>query len=220
MKRQKKSVVVIGAGGHAKVVLSALIEGGVPVGGLLDDDQRTWGRAILGVRVLGSTSLAEGMPGRPAVLAVGNNAVRKALARRLHDLAWVTVVHPKAYVHSTARLGCGSVVFSGAVIQPDAIIGEHCIVNTGATIDHDCVLGDYAHIAPGVNLAGNVRIGEGVLFGIGGAAAPGVSIGDWATIGAGGVVTGDLPAKTVAAGIPARAIRGRKRGRTESGSSC
>jgi sugar O-acyltransferase (sialic acid O-acetyltransferase NeuD family) len=200
-----KSVIVVGAGGHAKVVVATLREAGFTVAGLFDDDARKLGQRVLDVPVRGV--LADLVALKPAnlVIAIGNNVVRRQIAGRLGKSNWVTVIHPRACVHKSAKLGPGTVVFAGAVIQPDAQLGAHCIVNTAATIDHDCRLGDFVHVAPGGHLGGNVTVGDGVLLGIGSGAIPGVQIGEWTTVGAGGVVTRDLPSGCVAVGVPAKA---------------
>jgi len=196
-------VLVVGAGGHAKVVLATLSAAHETVEGLLDSQPSRWGTSFLGYSVLGGLDQLE-RPGIRAILAIGNNQVRQTLSERYTAVDWVSAVHPQAVVHSSVQLGRGSVVFAGAVVQPDTSIGRHVIVNTAATVDHDCVLEDYVHVAPGTHLAGQVRIEQGAFLGIGSVAAPGIRVGAWATVGAGGVVVRDLPARSVAVGIPAR----------------
>lgn len=197
-------VAVIGGGGHAKVVLACLRELALPVSAVFDDDSRLWGGELLGVPITGPIRAAVGDGGTAAVLALGDNATRRDLARRL-DLRWITAVHPRAFVDPAAELGTGTVVCAGAVVQPGAEIGAHAIVNTGASVDHDCRVGDFVHLAPGVRLAGRVTVGDGTLVGIGSTAIPGVSIGEWSVVGAGASVVGDLPARVTAVGCPARA---------------
>ena len=194
-------VVVIGAGGHAKVLISTLTACGVPVGAVVDDDDTKWGMDAQGTRV----GRIERELGGRGIVGIGDNAQRREMARTL-SLEWQTVVHPSAYVHPSAKLGRGTVVFAGAVVQPDAVIGDHVIVNTGATVDHDCVVDDYAHLAPGVHLAGSVHVGEGAFLGIGSVVSPGVKIGRWATVGAGAVAIRDVADGVVAVGVPARAL--------------
>ncbi len=199
---KQEGVVVIGAGGHAKVLISTLIACGSPIAAVCDDDDREWGRDVQGTRV----SRLEPDRGGRAVIGIGDNARRMEIARTM-DFEWEIVVHPSACVHASATLGPGTVVFAGAVVQPDVVIGEHVIVNTGATIDHDCIVGDYAHIAPGVHLAGSVEVGEGALLGIGSAVIPGVKIGRWSTLGAGGVAIRDIADGIVAVGVPAKELK-------------
>ncbi len=195
---------VIGAGGHAKVVLATAMELGMEVAGVLDDDPSKWGTMLLGIRVLGPLSLLQ-QEGEPwAVLAIGDNATRKRLDQKIKGVRWATLVHPKAYVHPTVTLGEGTVVFAGAFIQPMARVGRHAIVNTGAIVEHDCEVGDFAHLAPGVRLAGGVKVGNECLVGIGTSAVPLIHIGDRSIIGAGSVVVRDIPPGVVAYGIPAQ----------------
>ena len=200
-------IYVIGAGGHAKVVISTLQAAGHKVAAVFDDDKRKWGAVLLGIPVQGPLTQLKHLNHAKAVIGIGNNAIRRDVARRFEALDWVTAVHPKAEVHTSVHLGPGTVVFAGAVVQPNSIIGAHSIVNSGATIDHDCRIGEYVHVAPGVHVAGDVQLAEGVFLGIGSAVTPGVRIASWTTVGAGGVVIRDLPAGVVAVGVPARDIK-------------
>lgn len=200
-------VYVFGAGGHAKVVVAVLQEMGATVQGLFDDNPATWGNELLGARVLGPVSEASAMKDEAGVIAVGDNLARLSLARQLRGWQWITAVHPKAIVHSTAQIGPGTVVFAGAIIQPYAKIGAHCIINTAATVDHDCILEDFVHRAPGVHLGGNVFLREGAMLGVGCVVIPGRQIGEWSIVGAGSAVISDIPGRFVASGAPARLKR-------------
>jgi sugar O-acyltransferase (sialic acid O-acetyltransferase NeuD family) len=198
-----QAISILGAGGHAAVVISTLLACGVRIDGVYDDDASLIGTFVLGVPVLDTIkSLPDDFSG-PAIIAVGNNKVRCALAKRFPQCEWMTAVHPRAYVHESVVLGAGCVVFAGGVVQPRAKLGDHVIVNTGATVDHDCRIGDFAHVAPGCHLAGNVALGTGVFMGIGSVVIQGVRISEWTTVGAGGVVIRDLPAGITAVGVPA-----------------
>lgn len=196
-------VVVIGAGGHAKVVIATLQAAGHDVQAVFDDDASRWGQEILGIAIEGPIRRLEGGDGRPAVLAIGDNDLRRKLAANL-NLRWLSVVHPAATVHESVELNPGAVVFAGAVVQPDAVIGCHAIVNTGASVDHDGRIGDFVHIGPGARLAGEVRLDEGVFVGAGAVVIPGVTVRRGSVVGAGSTVLGDVPEKAVAVGSPAR----------------
>jgi sugar O-acyltransferase (sialic acid O-acetyltransferase NeuD family) len=200
-------VTVIGAGGHAKVVISTLLAAGFDPVQVLDDDASRWGTSLLGVPISGPIAAAAELGERRAVVAIGSNLIRERIASALDGLHWLTAVHPHACVDPSAELGPGTVIFAGAVIQPDARIGEHVILNTAATIDHDCEVGAYAHLAPGVHLAGGVKVGRGSFLGIGSVAIPGCSIGAGCTVGAGAVIIRDLPDHVTAVGVPARPVR-------------
>ena len=198
---------MIGAGGHAKVVIATLRAAGAEVDAVLDDDDRKWEAELLGVPVRGPVAVLGGGRWGRAILAIGDNRIRRRLAAELgalEGLEWARAVHPSAVVHASVELAPGTVVFAGAVVQPDVRIGGHAIVNTGATVDHDCRVGDFVHVAPGSHLAGSVVVGEGALLGIGSAFMPGVRIGAWATVAAGGVVVGDVEAGATVKGVPAR----------------
>jgi sugar O-acyltransferase (sialic acid O-acetyltransferase NeuD family) len=200
--RGKEEIVVIGAGGHAKVLITTLTARGFSIAAVFDDDDTKWGVDAQGTRV----SRIDRERGGNGIIGIGDNAQRREMARAL-SFEWRTVVHPSAFVHPSAKLGRGTVVFAGAVVQPDAVIGDHVIVNTGATVDHDCVVGDYAHLAPGVHLAGSVQVGEGAFLGIGSVVIPGVRIGHWSTLGAGAAAIRDVADGVVAVGVPARALK-------------
>jgi len=207
MRKSPGPIALIGAGGHAKVMISTLQALGQTVGMVFDDDQRKWQTTLLGVGVRGPIAAVAETDYRAAIITVGDNAVRERLSGELKNLEWLTAIHPQAYVDPSAQIAEGSVVFAGAVIQPDVIIGSHVIVNTGATVDHDCVLGDYVHLAPGTCLAGGVHIGRGSFLGTGAVVIPYRRVGDWATIGAGAVVVKDIAHHVTAVGVPARPIK-------------
>lgn len=209
MRIEPGEIVVVGAGGHAKVVLSTLDAAGTPARAVFDDDPNKQGQRLLGVPIAGPLAELEARGDLVGVIAVGDNRARVAIARRL-PLDWRTAVHPTAWVHPSVVLGAGTVVFAGAVVQPDTRIGHHAIVNTGATLDHDCELEDFVHVAPGVHLAGDVTLGEGAFLGIGSRVIPGRTVGAWSVVGAGATVIRDLSPGATAVGTPARTVeRGR-----------
>jgi sugar O-acyltransferase (sialic acid O-acetyltransferase NeuD family) len=200
-------ILILGAGGHAKVVADILRCQGLRVAGFLDDDPQTWGTTRLGLSVLGAiASFADYQPDG-LVLGIGANQVRGQLVERLGPAVqalWCNAIHPRATVTASVRLGRGVVIVAGAVVNPDTVLGDHVIINTGATVDHDCVIGDYVHIAPGVHVCGGVQIGSYAFIGVGAALTPGRRVGAQATVGAGAVVVRDVPPGVTAKGIPAR----------------
>jgi|SRR5579872_405365 len=202
--QEKSNIIILGAGGHAKVVLSSILAMGYAIEGLLDDDSRLWNKKILGYPVLGPITQLNGKPGQSAVMGIGDNVIRKKIVLGYPDVNWQTIIHPTVLKDPSAKIGKGTVIFAGVIIQPDVLVGEHCIINTGATIDHDCILEDYAHLGPGVNLAGGVQIGEGSTMGINSSVIPYKNVGAWSTIGGGSIVVNHLPSHIVALGIPAK----------------
>jgi sugar O-acyltransferase (sialic acid O-acetyltransferase NeuD family) len=195
--------VIVGAGGHAKVVMDALIASGTARDtiSVRDGDPAREGTEVAGFRIA-CPELPDGT--REALhIAIGSNAARAMLHERAAQSAFVTVVHPSASVADSAMLGAGSFVGAGAVIGPEAVIGKSVIVNHGAVIDHDCAVGDFSHVAPNATLGGGVTVGARVLIGSGAVLLPGVSVGDGATVGAGAVVLGDIGEGETWAGNPA-----------------
>jgi sugar O-acyltransferase (sialic acid O-acetyltransferase NeuD family) len=201
-------VAVVGAGGHGKMVVATLQAAGLAIAGVFDDDATKHGTFLLGVQVEGTLTKLIHSDCQYAVIGVGDNRTRMQLVERLqnHKMEWISVVHPLAYVHPSAKLGKGTVVFAGAIIQPDAVVGSHSIINTGATVDHDCQVDDFVHLAPGTNLAGKVRIHAGAFIGIGTAIIPGLCVGEWAVVGAGAAVIRDVPAGAIEVGVPAKGL--------------
>jgi sugar O-acyltransferase (sialic acid O-acetyltransferase NeuD family) len=200
-------LLIVGAGGHAKVVADILLSQGANIIGFLDDDPSTWGGTRLGLPVLGGIDSYAGYSPDGLVMGVGSNMARKQVVERLGGEAgglWRNAIHPKATVANSVRLGVGIVVAARAVVNPDSVLGDHVIINTGAIVDHDCTIGTYAHIAPGARLAGGVRVGEGTLIGIGASVIPLRALGGWAIVGAGAVVIDDIPDGVTAKGVPAR----------------
>lgn len=206
MPAAKPAVAVLGGGGQGKMVVSTLLAAGRKVKGVYDDDRSLWGRSVLGARVRGPLSEFLSAPNGPALLALGDNRLRKKIDQENSKIEWTTAVHPKAVIDPTARLAPGCVVFAGAVIQPDAWIGRHAIINTGATVDHDCRIGDFSHLAPGTHLCGQVVVEEGALMGVGSVAIPLMRVGAWSTVGAGAVVLGAVAPGQRVAGNPAKPL--------------
>jgi sugar O-acyltransferase (sialic acid O-acetyltransferase NeuD family) len=204
-------VLIVGAGGHAKVVIATLQAAGRTVCAVVDDDTALAGTSILGVRIVGCVDSAKEYRESEAIVAIGDNHTRRAVVDRL-GLRWTTAIHPSAVVHPSAKVGPGTVVFAGAVVQPGARIGSHAIMNTAATVDHDCVVGDFVHLAPGTHLGGNVTIGEGSFHGVGAVVLPNLKIGEWSVLGGGAVAVRSVPAGESVIGIPARPL-GRVPGR-------
>jgi len=208
MDEFKNGVYILGAGGHAKVIASTLQEAGIPVTAFLDDDPAKEGKIIAGVKVIGGLDVIVSKGTVNAIIAIGDNRTRLETAIRFQPYCrWITAIHPRAIIHKSVRIEEGTVVFAGAVIQPDTRIGQHVIVNTGVTIDHDSDIGDFVHIGPGTHIAGNVTVQEGCLLGVGVAVIPGQQVGQWSVLGANATVVTDIPARTLAVGVPAKVIK-------------
>lgn len=197
-------LLVIGAGGHAKVVIDAAVASGWEVAGVV-------GRPGDGTEILGRmiSHDAGGVDADAFIVAIGRNSVRQRYydSYRELGLAPATVIHPSAIVSEAADIGVGTFIGAGAIVNVDAFVGENVILNTACVVDHDCFIGDHSLIGPTASLCGEVTIGMGVMFGAGANAIPGTTVGAWSVCGAGTVVVDDLAPGMVYVGVPARAIR-------------
>jgi UDP-perosamine 4-acetyltransferase len=205
-------VLLIGAGGHARVCLEALLDDPAQtVIGAVSRDGR--GAADLGVPMLGTDealpTTAQRLGIQRAFVAIGDNTARAAVAARwaATGLPLASAISRFALPSRSAVLEQGVALLPGAVVNAATVIGEGTIVNTNASIDHDCRVGRFAHIAPGTAIGGDVVIGDGVFIGLGARVLPGVTIGAGAIVGAGAVVVHDVPAGALVVGCPARFVR-------------
>jgi sugar O-acyltransferase (sialic acid O-acetyltransferase NeuD family) len=199
--------LIIGAGGHGKVVAdTALSLGWTNVAFL--DDRASMLEAPLGLPLVGTLADLSGKRREfsRVVVALGDARLRLEWTARCVQSGFevVSIVHPMAYVSKFASIGPGCVAFAQSAINADAKIGASCIVNTGATIDHDCLVGDGVHICPGAHLAGSVRVGDRSWIGIAATIRQGISVGRDATVGAGSVVVADVADGSTVLGVPAR----------------
>lgn len=209
------SIVVWGAGGHARVVAEILRLRGWSIVGFLDDvDPGRRGALFLEARVLGgreqlTTLRRDGV--RCAIVAIGDNAARLEAATALRGLGFdlPAAVHPSAVVASTAQVGAGCVVAPNAVVGSASVVGRDVIVNTAATVDHNCVIEDGVHLAPGAHLGGWVTVCNLTFVGLGASVVDRVHIGARSVVGAGSLVLHDVPPDVVAYGSPCRVIRPR-----------
>ncbi len=207
-------IVVVGGGGHAKVVISILRKlKGYRILGYTDLKDNG---AVAGVPYLGSdrelTALAVASRKLHAVLALGQVGLGKPrfeLWTRLHSLAlsFPLIVSPDAIVNEGVSGGEGAVVMDGAVINSGAIIGRGAIVNTNSTIEHDVVLADWVHVAPGATISGGVTVGRFSMIGAGATVIEGIKIAAGCIVGAGATVVHDLKERGVYVGSPARRIK-------------
>jgi sugar O-acyltransferase (sialic acid O-acetyltransferase NeuD family) len=195
-------LILIGAGGHAKVVLETALSSSVDVIGFLDDNAQA---RLFSVPYLGTLEDLSSLHNINGIIAIGLNRIRRTLVQRCaNQQKWLTIIHPNVIRSTTSSLGGGTVVFAGVIVQADAIVGNHVILNTGCQVDHDVHIGNFCHVAPGAILTGGVVLEEGAFVGAGAVVLPGVRIGAWSTVGAGSVATKDVPPGAVFVGAPAR----------------
>ncbi len=195
-------LIILGAGGHSKVVADIALKNGY-TDILFADDGKVG--SCLGFPVLGNGYwMAEMNDGHTDfIIAVGDHRIRQRLVAQ-YDLPWVTLVHPSAKVGVYTSIGAGTVVMANAVINPGATIGNHCIINSGAVVEHDNTIGNFVHISPLAALGGTVSIGDGTHVGIGAAVSNNVSICEECIIGTGAAVVKDITQRGVYVGVPAK----------------
>ncbi len=207
----KVPVLIVGGGGHAKVLIEALRLRSERILGILEADPAMVGTEVLGVRVIGDDGELAIHPAASILLVNAIGSVNRPTARsavfmkfKEKGYSFATVIHPSAVVASDAILGEGAQIMAGAVIQPGSRIGRNTIVNTNASVDHDCLIGDHVHLSPGVTLSGGVRVGDSVHVGTGATVIQGVTIGRNSLVGAGSVVVSSVPENAEFVGVPAR----------------
>lgn len=198
-------LIIIGAGGHGKVIADNAVKNGYTDICFVDDNMTG---ECLGFPIVGKCCDLENLSNDKTyfVIGIGNNEVRKQIAQKF-DINWATIVHPSAQIATNVSVGKGSVVMAGAVINADASVGEHCIINTGVIIEHDNVIEDYVHISPNAALGGTVRIGTGTHIGIGATVINNTHVCCNCTVGAGAVVVRDIKTSGTYVGVPAEEIK-------------
>lgn len=210
----KKKILLIGAGGHSKVVLDAINRGFYDVVGFLQNDPSAIGNIVCDVPVIGQDIdikkfREQGITHAIVALGhLGNWQLRDKLFSILLDAGFepAIIIHPSAVVSTYAKIGMGTVILAGAIVNPGAIIGENCIINTGAIIEHDVSVGNNVHIAPRVVIAGATTVGDNSFIGIGSTVIQGISIGKECIIGAGSVVLSKIEDNSKVYGVPAQMI--------------
>jgi len=207
---QGRSIVVVGAGGHAKVVVECLRLAGWNVVGCTDSDPSP--RFCAGVPVIGnddklSKLFAEGV--KHALCAIGDNHIREKMGDELLALGFEVpaVCGPGAIISPSVRIGSGAMILPAAVVNAETALGDFAIVNTNSSIDHDCTVGRAAHIGPGSVLAGSVHVENRAFIATGCVVIPGRKVGPDTVVGAGSVVVDDLGGGVIAYGSPARVRR-------------
>lgn len=186
-------LIIIGAGGHGKVIADNALKNGYTDICFVDDHANG---ECMGFPIIGtSANIVEFNDGNTDfVIGIGDNTTRKNIAEK-YNVNWVTLIHPSAQIATNVSIGEGTVVMAGVVINPCTNIGKHCIINTSAVVEHDNVIGDYVHISPGVTLSGIVSVGEKTWIGTGTSVINNVTICKEVIIGVGSVVIRNIYTK-------------------------
>lgn len=201
-----KNVVIVGAGGHAKVIADIVKKSGDNLLGFLDDSKES-GTEVFDAFVLGTIDSYKEYSNAALIIAIGDNYARERVAQKLEDAYFYTAIHPTAVIAEGVAIGQGTCVMANAVINPDATVGVHCIINTASVVEHDNVIGDFCHISPAAALAGTVTIGKRTHIGIGAKVKNNVCVCDDAIVGAGAVVVKPITEAGTYIGVPARKVK-------------
>ncbi len=194
---------IIGAGGHAKVIIDIIEQTASQIDGVwVENNVDQYFMSY----PLGELSEFKKMANDSFIIAIGNNAARKRVSSELRVTS-SRALHSTSVIANSAAIGVGSVCMANSTVNSDTVIGDHVIINTNASVDHDCKIANFVHLSPQVGIAGNVEIGEGTHVGIGANVIQGVKIGQWATIGAGAVIIKDVPDFAVVVGNPGKIIK-------------
>jgi sugar O-acyltransferase (sialic acid O-acetyltransferase NeuD family) len=208
----RKSLIIIGAGGHAKVVAEAARLAGWSVLGFVDEINDVSGqRDFFGANLWANTAAAIAANGEPAdwFVAIGNNVARaqKILQMQESGMSLATIIHPTAVVSKHSRVGQASFVAALAHLGPDSVVGDGVIVNTSASVDHDCIVENFAHLSPRCVLGGHAYIGSRAWVGMGAVVRDRARIGADCVVGAASLVLHEAAAGEVVVGIPAKPAR-------------
>lgn len=199
---------IIGAGGHARIVLDLARACGHTVAGFIEPNDGAASPGFLGgLPVLVGVGSLQDLNVPPVAVAIGDNRIRREINAEATDIGAnaETLVHPAALREGSASIETGAQVCIGAIVCAAAEVGPGAIINSGAIVEHECRVGAFAHVCPGARLAGRVTVGEGAMVGLGACVIQGVTIGEDAVVGAGAVVLEDVPAGATVVGVPARA---------------
>ena len=197
----RSKLIIIGAGGHGKVVADIAALTGYKEIEFLNDTANN------SLPIVGTVAeYPRFLNSHDFIVAIGNNAIRQQITQRLlNDHATIaTLIHPAAVIGSGVTIGNGTVVMAGAVINADATVGMGSIINTGSSVDHDCTVGDFVHVSVGSHLAGTVTVGDRTMIGAGAVVINNRSICADCMIGAGAVVVCDITESGTYIGVPAR----------------
>ncbi len=206
-------VIIIGAGGHAKVLIDALRLQSVVILGIVDADPEKKGQELMGVKVIGNDEEVMKYSPQQVRLVNGIGTVRVSpLRRQIFELfkkkgyEFENVIHPASIIAGDVEMLEGVQIMAGAIVQTGSRIGVNTIINTRASVDHDCQLGNHTHISPGALLSGGVVVGEEAHIGTGAVIIQGVRIGSNSLVAAGAVVTRNVQNDVTVAGLPAREL--------------
>ena len=220
MKKKLKNILIVGAGGHAKVVIDIIkCEGKYNIIGIIDNKFSKKDN-FLNYKILGNEDeipeIIDEFKVHGCVVAIGDNFVRSVVVKKIENqsskIQFINCIHPSSCIAFDIKIGVGNVIMAGTTINTSSQIGNHCIINTNSSIDHDNKIFNFVSIAPNAAIGGNVNIDEYSAIGIGASVIHNISVGHNCVIGANSLVIADTKSNSVYYGLPAKNIRKRKQG--------
>lgn len=194
-----KNVIIIGAGGHGKVIADIVRKSNDNFIGFLDDD-------LSKENVIGRVSECTKYQDCYFVIGIGNNKIRKKIAEEYPELKYYTAIHPAAILSTNVKIGKGTVIMANAVINDSSEIGSHCIINTASVVEHDNCIEDYVHISPNATLCGTVKVGKETHIGAGAIIKNNISICGNVVVGIGAAIVKDIDESGTYVGVPGKMI--------------
>tara|TARA_R110002050_G_scaffold296426_1_gene456399 strand:- start:46737 stop:48509 length:1773 start_codon:yes stop_codon:yes gene_type:complete len=217
---KKPNIVIIGASGHAKVIIDIIERlNKYNIIGLIDSFKPI-GSSIFNYKILGSekeiTNLGNIYNFNEGIIAIGDNWTRKTIHNKIKRIAphfgFINAIHPNSIIGKNVKIGTGTVIMAGVIVNSDARIGHFCIINTKASLGHDSILNEYSSLAPNATIGGNVEIGICSAISLGSNIIQDITIGKHSIIGAGSLVVRDIDDFSMAYGVPAKFIKKIKKG--------
>ena len=211
MTKKLDEIILLGGGGHAKVLIDLInTSGQFEISGILDT-QLEIGIKVLNVSVIGGDNLLSGLYGkgiRNVCIAIGSvkdNTRRRILFDKVKQMGFLVpyLLHPQTIISKNVHFSEGVQIMAGVNVQTDSLFKENTIINTGAIIEHDCSIGSHVHICPGAVISGGCTVGDGTFIGAGVTVMQEINIGKCVTVAAGAVVVKDVPDRTMVKGVPA-----------------
>lgn len=208
-------VILIGAGGHSRVIIDILKLDIIGIYGIIDNDKTKENTELDGIKIIGSDDLLidifnQGIKNAFVCIGtIGNNEIRNKLYEKAKSLGFnlINAIHPKSIIADNLVLGQGNAIMAGTIVNTGVTLGSNIVLNTGCIIEHDVVIEDNVFVGPGAVIGGGVSIGENAFIGLGAKIIQGVTIGSNSVVGAGSVVINDISENTLNVGVPAKTLK-------------
>lgn len=214
--RDKKKVIILGAGGFARETLWIFKEANEEkneweVLGFIDENKECHGKVICDLPIVGGFEWFDNKNYSDlyVICAIASPRTKRKIVEKAYEkkIKFCSIVHPTVRMSKYVEIGKGTIIHAGNIITTQIKIGNHVYLNKACTLGHDSIIEDYCNVSPGAHIGGNVHFEKGVDFGIGAVITQGITIGEWSIIGAGSVVISNIPSNVTAVGVPAKVIK-------------